>query len=74
MPMEYVYPVTYMKCQTCTAKTHCDQCAAEAEEALRRSAAVEEIAVDLQQKVVRITGADEDTLLDLLEGVGLFAD
>ena len=71
--MEYCYPVTYLGCRSCVSKSHCAQCAARAEETLRRSPAVESVTVDLRQGTVRIAGGDEDALLDLLEGAGLFA-
>ena len=44
--MEYTYPITYLKCQSCDAKSHCRQCAEEAEASLLRSGAVEAVRLD----------------------------
>ena len=71
--MEYMYSVTYLKCQSCAAKNHCSSCSAEAAEALLRCGDVEAAEVDLQQKRVRISGGNEETLLDALEAVGILA-
>ena len=72
--MEFMYPVTYLKCQTCDAKIHCDRCSKELEESLMRSWAVESVKLDLQRKLVYITGEDEDDLLDALDDLGIFTD
>ena len=72
--MEFTYTVTYLKCQSCSAKNHCDQCSGEVHEALLRQAGVEAAEVDLNQKRLRITGDDEDTLLDALDDCGVFVD
>ena len=71
--MEYTYFATNLKCQSCAAKNRCRACSAEAEEALLRCAAVEAAEVDFQQKRVRISGGNEEALLDALEAVGILA-
>lgn len=72
--MEFTYHVTYMKCQSCDAKIHCDQCSSEALASLKRSPGVEDAFVDLEKKLVRISGQDEDALLDALDDLGIFTD
>ena len=72
--MEFMYGVTYMKCQTCDAKIHCDRCSKELEESLMRSWAVESVKLDMNKKLVYITGEDEDDLLDALYDLGIFTD
>ena len=67
------YTITYLKCQSCTAKIHCDDCAAEIQERLRKEDV--QAAIDIPNRSARIeTGMDEDDLLDLMEEIGLFAD
>ena len=72
--MEYTYFVTYLKCQSCAAKNHCQACSAEVEETLRRCSGVESAAVDLQQRRVHMVGGDEEGLLDALERAGILID
>ena len=73
--MELVYsPITYLKCQACQAKSHCRQCAAEAEAALLRSGAVAAAQLDFQQKTAVLSGGDEDAVLDALDAAGIFTD
>ena len=72
--MEFNYPITYLKCQSCDAKNHCRQCAEEAEAALLRGGAVESVHLDFQLKTAAVSGADEDALLDALAAAGIFAD
>lgn len=69
--MDHTYTVTSLKCQFCSGRSHCAQCSAEIQERLRRCAGVDDAAVDLGQKQVRISGAEEDALLDALDDAGL---
>lgn len=69
--MESIYTITHLKCQSCTCKTHCAQCSAEAEEALLQFPGVDFAAVDLSQKRLRVSGPDEDTILDAIDNAGL---
>ena len=67
------YEITYLKCQSCTAKIHCEDCAAEIQERLLKQGVKAHI--DIPNRAARIeTGMDEDDLLDLLEEIGVFAD
>ena len=72
--MEYTYTVTYLKCQSCSAKSHCDQCSREVLAQLLGCPGVEDAFLDLGQKLARVSGSDEDRLLDALDDVGLFTD
>lgn len=72
--MEFAYRITYAKCQSCAAKSHCAQCAAEAEAALLRGGAVEAVRLDFQQRTAALSGNDEDALLDALDAAGIFPD
>ena len=71
--MNFNYAITYLKCQSCTAKIHCEDCAAEIRERLLKEGA--KAAVDIPNRSARIeTNMDEDDLLDLMEEIGVFAD
>ena len=72
--MEYTYPVTYLKCQSCEGKSHCCQCAEEAEAALLRSGAVSAVHLDFQLKTAALSAEDEDAALDALDAAGIFPD
>ena len=72
--MEFTYDVTFLKCQSCDAKIHCDRCSEEAAEKLLRHAGVSAVRLDLKKKTVTIAGDDEDVLLDALDNEGIFAD
>ena len=69
--MEFTYSITTVKCQFCVGKTHCAACSAEAEESLRRCAALEEVSIDLSRRLARIRGRDEEAVLDALDEAGL---
>lgn len=70
--MDFTYTITYMKCQSCSAKNHCDQCSGEVARDLLLRPGVAAVALDLREKVIRISGGDEDLLLDALDDMGLF--
>jgi len=71
--MNYNYAITYLKCQSCTAKIHCEACAREIQERLFKEAV--NAAIDIPNRIARIeTRMDEDDLLDLMEEIGVFAD
>lgn len=71
--MNLNYTITYLKCQSCTAKIHCEDCAAELAERLLKDGV--RAAIDIPGRSARIeTAMDEDDLLDLLEETGVFAD
>ena len=72
--MEYHYTITYLKCQSCEGKSHCRQCADEAQAALLRSGAVEAAQLDFQLKTAVLSAPDEDAALDVLEAAGIFTD
>lgn len=67
--MEYTFD--YIKCQSCTAKIHCESCAREAEELL---SAAFPVRIDMKAKTLTadISPTEEDHLLDALEAAGIF--
>ena len=73
--MSYNYSATYLACQTCHAKVHCDDCAAKLEEAIMRIDDVRGVSLNIVKKELMIDAdTNEDDLLDALEALGLFAD
>ena len=73
--MNYAYGFTYLKCQSCTAKIHCEDCACELQERLMGEGSIGSIAIDMPNKHLCIRAEmDEMDLLDLLEEAGVFAD
>ena len=72
--MEFTYTVTYMKCQSCTARSHCGQCSRELEPELTANPGVEAAFLDLEHKTARLTAQNEDAALDALDDAGIFPD
>lgn len=74
--MNCEYSITYLKCQSCTAKIHCDQCADELCQRLLKEPYIRDVSIDIPKRSMHMDapGADEMDLLDLLEEIGLFAD
>ena len=74
--MKFESDFSYLKCQSCTAKIHCDDCSAELEERLGKMRGIDSVSIDIQNKHLLIQSGmlDEDDLLDMLEEVSVFAD
>ena len=73
--MNYEYIITYLNCQSCTAKIHCDQCGNEIKERLLHASGMRNAAIDIPNRSAHIESTmDEMDLLDLLEDIGVFAD
>lgn len=73
--MKKEYEIRYLNCQSCSAKIHCDDCAANLKERLALRG-LKEIEIDIPQRRLTLNGAgmDEFDLLDLLEELSIFAD
>ena len=72
--MELVFSFTYLPCQACSAKIHCDQCRETIAAALLRLDGVESAQVSIPEKTMRITGdgIDEDAVEDAMDAIGVF--
>ena len=71
--MTHSFSISYIACQTCPAKIHCDQCEKQLEEALMRSKEINGASVQIGAKSVLIdSDLDADTLEELLENLGIF--
>ena len=68
------YEFTYMKCQSCSAKIHCDACGEEVRQDLERFAELVVEQIDMKGKNITISSDAmlEDDILDEMERWGLF--
>ena len=65
--------ISYLACQTCHAKIHCDECEKRLEEALMRMQGVNGASIQMGTKQALIDGPiDIDTLEEVLEDLGIF--
>ena len=73
--MKLEYAITYLACQSCTAKIHCEKCAAELTERLQKQRGVSDVQIDIpaRRMSLQADGLDEMDLLDMLEDAGIFA-
>ena len=71
---EFCYTVTSMKCQSCSARSHCGQCSRELEPVLSAAPGVEAASLDLEHKTARLVARDEDAALDALDDAGIFPE
>lgn len=72
--MKIQYTFDYLKCQSCTAKIHCESCGEEVMELFREKENVKNLLIDMKSKTLsaEIREEDEDDLLDDLEAAGIF--
>lgn len=70
------YSISYLKCQSCTAKIHCEECADELYQRFLKDGGIRDIRIDIPNRLIRVNAPemDELDLLDLLEEAGVFAD
>ena len=72
--MTHSLSISYLACQTCHAKVHCDECEKRLEEALMRMQGVNAAVVQMAVKQVQMDSSlDMDALEEAPENVGLFA-
>lgn len=74
--MNYEFEITYLACQSCTAKIHCEHCGAELAERLSKRVSANNICIDIPNRHMTLQSdqSDEGDLLDAMEDIGLFAD
>lgn len=73
--MTYTYSITYLPCQICNARIHCDHCEGQLEKSIMRISGVRGASVQIAKKSLLVDAAtDEDTLLDALEELGIFTE
>lgn len=73
--MKYQIPFSFIPCQTCNAKIHCEQCAREVTECLLKRDGVFSAEIDMKNKIAYVEGAiDCGDLEECMEDLGLFPD
>lgn len=72
--MKYDFSFTYLACQSCTAKIHCEDCARELQERLLQRRINASIDIANHRISLHAPGMDEMDVLDILEEVSIFAD
>lgn len=74
--MRFEFDFSFLNCQSCSAKIHCEECRDNLEERLKKTPGIDHIAIDIQNKCLSVESVsmDEDDLLDALEEVSIFAD
>ena len=73
--MTYIFPITYMACQTCKSRVYCDDCESCLESAMMRISGIHGASVQMAKKELLIdTALDEGQLADCLEDLGVFVN
>ena len=73
--MNYVTSMTYLTCQTCQAKIHCEECGKRLEETLQSLDGIRRIKIDLaNQRLEADSSLSVDDFAELLEEHGIFSD
>ena len=73
--MKHIFTFTYLTCQSCTARIHCEQCGEELRQRLLGRPGISDAQADIPNKRISIDSSMEEMdLLDLLEDMGIFAD
>ena len=71
--MTHTLKISYISCQTCHAKVHCDECEKRLEEALMRIQGINGASVQMAAKQALVDGPiDADDLEESMEDLGLF--
>ena len=73
--MTYTFKISYISCQTCHAKVHCDECEKRLEDAIMRLSGVHGASMQIANKTLLVDGQmDGDALVDALEDIGIFVE
>lgn len=73
--MNHQVTFSYLACQTCQAKIHCDRCGEEVASSLMNMDGVERVEMNMKAKSLIVSGAvDVDDLEIKLEDLGLLVD
>lgn len=70
------YRFTYLSCQACSQRVHCEQCQEQISEMLLRIRGVQSVEINIATKAMRIAfeGIDPDDIEETLENAGIFVD
>ena len=73
--MTYTLKISYISCQNCQSKVHCDECEKRLKEAIMRLSGIHGASLQIANKTLLADGQlDEDTLVDVLEDIGIFVE
>lgn len=71
--MDHQYLFTYLPCQTCSAKIHCDQCSERIAASLMQFEGIRHAEVDTAKKQLAVSGTfDTFGLEEYMEELGVF--
>lgn len=70
------YTFTYLSCQACSQRVHCEQCQEQIAEMLLQIKGVQRVEINIVQKAMCIAfeNIDADDIEETLENVGVFVD
>ena len=68
------YDYSYLPCQSCVGKNHCEQCGEEIRQSLLAMDGVAAVEMDVPARRLRLTlkGADPDDIIDRADALGVF--
>jgi len=71
---EQWYDYSYLPCQFCVGKNHCEQCGEEIRQSLLGMAGVKSVEMDVPARRLHLTikGADPDDIIDQADALGVF--
>lgn len=73
--MTHAFTISYMDCQTCRTRIHCDECEERISEMLMRIDGVENAATQMAKKQLCVdTVLNRDALEEMLEDLGIFVE
>ncbi len=73
--MTYRFTVTFHSCGSCVSHSHCPTCCEQAVRDLQCRPVIRSVSLDPAKKLLTLTStADQDTLEDLLDDLGIFAE
>lgn len=72
--MVYSFQYTFLECQSCTAKIHCEECAQKVTDTLEKQADLCILSLDMKKKELSVETErmEEDDVIDILEDAGIF--
>ena len=71
--MTHSFSITYLACQSCHAKVHCDECEKRLEDALMQMQGINGASVQMGPKQILVDGTmDADDLEEVMEDFGIF--
>lgn len=72
--VEYTCQYSYLPCQFCVGKNHCEQCGEDIRRSLLGFEGVEDVTMDVPNRrlTLSLNGADPDDIIDQADALGVF--